>query len=148
MEADAETGYQPRPTSRVPPEESVDLYPGLCVDDARVGGSITVSQSRLPVWAIAGIAAESGWDAVVKGWDYIETEYHWDRHDMGEFLRNLTEPRGEFARLLLALADVERQARSSDGDAQWYEQREMRQRVREQLDHCRAVLDRMDGSDL
>ncbi|MBC8142268.1 MAG: hypothetical protein H7Y38_12590 [Armatimonadetes bacterium] len=138
--------YQPRPTSRIPPEESVDLYPGLCVHDTRVGGSITVSQSRLPVWAIVGMAITGGWDKVVDSWNYIEAEYDWTDNDMANFLRDLTEPRGEFGRLLLVLADVERQASSSSADPAWYEQAQMRDRVREQMRRCIDTLDRMDAA--
>jgi hypothetical protein len=79
-------------------------YPGLWVHDGRVSGSITVSQSRLPLWAFAGW----DWDEVVASWDYIETEYGWTEDRQGEFLHNLLEARGEFGRLLLTIADMHR----------------------------------------
>ena len=41
---------------RNPAEESLGLYPGLVVDDGRQSGSITVGQSRLPLWSFIGTA--------------------------------------------------------------------------------------------
>ena len=132
-----------RTTKRIPPEETIDLYPGLCVCDDRVSGSITVSQSRLPLWTFIGILVVDGWDAVVKGWDYIETEYGWTKYHLSDFLYHLLESRGEFGRLLLLIANVERQA-CSNSESPWYNKKELRQRVREQLQRCIGVLDRME----
>ncbi|MBC8137748.1 MAG: hypothetical protein H8F28_17850 [Fibrella sp.] len=135
-----------RSTKRIPPEETTDLYPGLCVDDERVGGAITISQSRLPVWAIMGTLIEDGWEAVVEGWDHVETDYGWTKEDMSNFLYFLTEPRGEFGRLLLLLAEMERRACSNGGDPPWYQRPESRVRVREQLQRCIGVLDRIEAA--
>lgn len=143
METEKEWVYQPPATSRIPPEESVDLYPGLCIHDTRVGGSATVSQSRLPIWTFIIVALENGWDAVVKAFDHIETEYDWTRSHMATFLYYLMQPRGELARLVLA--DAERESSSND-ESSWYERAEMRGVVREQLNRCIGVFDRMDAA--
>lgn len=91
---------------REPAEESTDLYPGLVVCDNRHSGSITVGRSRLPVSAFVGYES---WAEVVAGWDYIEGPgYEWTHERHANFLYHLLEMRGEFARLLLVLADVER----------------------------------------
>lgn len=138
--------WTPRPTSRIPPEETTDLYPGLCVHDGRVGGSITVSRSRLSLSTVVLFALEYGWDSVMQIWGNIETEYGWAKADLTNFLRDLTEPRGEFGRLLLILAEVERQASSRDEEPSWYEHPDLRGRVREQLARCIDVLDRIDST--
>lgn len=126
---------------RVPDEESVDLYPGLTVHDGRVTGSITIGQSRLPMWAFVSYLPHGGWDDVVRGWPYIETEYRWTAEKQGEFLHDLLQVRGEFGRLLLVLADAERceAARSMSGPA-WWNTRKHRTRVRRQLERCVEVL--------
>ena len=144
--SESSTGWALRHTCRVPPEETVDLYPGLCVHDERVSGSITVSRSRLPVWAIIGTLIGEGWDAVVESWDYIETEYGWTKNDMSNFLYFLMESRGEFGRLLLTIAEAERKGNTDSGDQPWYERPELRDRVREQLERCIGVLDRIDST--
>lgn len=128
---------------RVPDEESVDLYPGLTVHDGRVSGSITVGQSRLPLWAFSGWMLENGWDEVIKGWPYIEGPgYEWTAEKMSEFIHYLTEMRGEFGRLLLVLADAERleEKRNSFGKA-WWQTKKHRKRVRAQLVRCIEALD-------
>jgi hypothetical protein len=145
---------------RRPAEESVDLYPGLVVHDGRVTGSITASASRLPLWAFAGW----DWSDVLAGWDYIETEYGWTRERHAGFLRDLLNVRGEFARLLLVLADAERREQEredevtephgpivrislQDGDGgvklppPWYEDDNLKQPVIDQLKRCLALLE-------
>lgn len=97
---------------REPGEETVDLYPGLVVHDGRQSGSITTGRSRLPMWAFAGVIPEHGWAEAQSGWD--PEEYGWTAEKMGQFLSDLLEPRGEFARLLLMLANVEREDRERE----------------------------------
>lgn len=91
---------------RSPDEESVDLYPGLVVHDGRVSGSITTGRSRLPLWAFASVAVTHGWDEVERGWE--PSRYDWTVETHARFLHHLLEARGEFARLLLVLADADR----------------------------------------
>lgn len=92
---------------RDPDEESVDLYPGLVVDDGRVSGSVTIGRSRLPLWAILATALKDGWDEVEA--DYEPTkDYGFTEDNLVAFLCDLLEARGEFGRLLLVLANAER----------------------------------------
>src|SRR5262249_20645981 len=94
---------------RDPPEESIDLYPGLVVHDGRVSGSITFGRSRLPVWAIFPQVIYDGWARAEGDFPQIRTEYGWDRLRASELMSHLMEMRGEFARLLCVLADADRQ---------------------------------------
>lgn len=144
---------------REPAEESVDLYPGLVVHDGRVSGSITAGPTRLPLWAFAGW----DWSDVLAGWDYIETEYGWTKQRHAGFLYDLLNVRGEFARLLLVLADAERRQMDREDDTTaphgpvvqisiregdggvvlprpWYEDPEWSAPVREQLQRCLDLL--------
>jgi hypothetical protein len=91
---------------RDPDVESIDLYPGLVVHDGRVSGSITVGRTRLPLWSIIHTAI-GNWDEVEEGWS--PGEYGWTDEKMAHFLYYLLEQRGEFGRLLLVLANAERQ---------------------------------------
>lgn len=127
---------------RHPAEES-HLYPGLCLSDDRVTGSITVGCSRLPLWAFVSWLADDnlGWEEVVNSWDYIETEYGWTADKMGDFLHDLMEQRGEFGRLLLILADAERCERRSPRREAWWDTKKHRKRVADQLRRCLAVLE-------
>lgn len=100
---------------REPAEESVDLYPGLVVHDGRVSGSITVGQSRLPLWAFSSVAITHGWDEVESGWS--PSDYEFTAPNLAGFLGDLLEMRGEFGRLLLVLADAERRDRERQEDA-------------------------------
>lgn len=120
---------------RGPAEETQD-YPGLFVHDARVTGSITVSQSRLPYWALAGL----DWHEVVTGWPHIESEYGWTFEKHADFLYCLMEMRGEFARLLCVLADAERRGQHHM-DTPWWETKGQRRRVLRQLKRCVAALE-------
>ena len=126
---------------REPSEES-HLYPGLCLSDNRQTGSITVSCSRLPLWAFAGWMVEKGWDEVVRGWDYIESDYGWTAEKMGEFLYCLMEQRGEFGRLLLVLADAERcEQNRGRWNAPWWRTKRHKKRVGDQLRRCLEALE-------
>ena len=117
---------------RRPAEES-HLYPGLCLADNRVTGSITVGCSRLPLWAFAGW----DWDEVVHGWDYIEKDYGWTHAKQAGFLHDLLQNRGEFGRLLLLLADAERCEHARGGwNKPWWETKRHPKRVAAQLRRC------------
>lgn len=149
---------------RRPAKESAELYPGLVVHDDRVSGSITLGRSRLPMWAFVSWLPDGGWASVEKGWDEL---YGWNAEKMASFLYDLMEHRGEFARLLLVLADVERREqnltdralRRADTDRDgmvrlafgpddegtrlpgaWWEQPKLRARVEDQLRRCLAAL--------
>lgn len=125
---------------RDPAEESDDLYPGLVVSDDRVTGSITAGRSRLPLWVVVPTAAIQGWSEVEKGWE--PSVYGWTADKTGEFLGHLLEQRGEFGRLLLVLADVERREDEQGQDGlPWWELDASRQRVVEQLRRCLAALE-------
>lgn len=123
---------------REPAVESADLYPGLVVHDGRVSGSITLGRSRLPIWAFTAYLVEGGWENVKHDWP---DTYGWERAEMAQLLGDVFELRGEFARLLLVLADAERCDRSRllSGPS-WWETKRHRKRVADQLKRCLAVL--------
>lgn len=122
---------------RQPGVESDDLYPGLSVHDSRVTGSIVVDHSRLPLWAFVWNAVNEGWEEVERGYSPTE-HYGYTANDLGRFLYNLLEQRGEFGRLLLVLADAEAHDR---GDRPWWETKRHRRRVADQLRLCLAKLE-------
>ena len=122
---------------REPTEESIDVYPGLVVHDGRVSGSITLGRSRLPIWAFIGRLAQDGWQ-VTDDWDDL---YGWDAEKMDALLYEIFELRGEFARLVLMLADAERCDRGRSFGAAWWETKRHRKRVADQLRRCLAVLE-------
>lgn len=121
---------------RTPDEESLDLYPGLVVHDGRMSGSITFGVNRTPLWApqIRYVDAD---DYHIPEPTTITTAE--------DFMRDLLQMRGEFARLLLVLADAERceQRRDAAGPP-WWSTKRHRKRVSEQLRRCLDVLD-IDG---
>lgn len=125
---------------REPGEESVDLYPGLVVCDDRVTGSITAGRSRLPLWAFTGCAVVHGWDETESS--YSPSDYDMTAESLGTFLGDLLNQRGEFARLILVLADAERQDRESDefGPA-WWETPDVARPIADQLRRCLATLE-------
>lgn len=160
------TTYGTRPHSpwRIPDEESIGLYPGLVVHDGRQSGSITIGRSRLPMSCFIHTALRDGWDDVEANWSPTH-EYGWDADDQSEFLYHLLECRGELARLLLVLADVERIEAEQEanyftevapeggvidispgtaiGDSMpgpWWEVPELRGQVVEQLTRCVVAL--------
>ena len=129
---------------RDPDEETIDLYPGFVVHDGRVSGSITLGRSRLPIWCLLADMVHTGWPSVVASYG--------DTHgvtpsDMTGLLCNLLDHRGEFARLLLILADVERdnderehESRRAADRVPWWEWEPSRRRVVEQLHRCLAAI--------
>jgi hypothetical protein len=133
------------PHLREPGEESIDLYPGLVVYERRKTGSITAGQSSLPLWAFIV-------DVVHAGFPKAAEEYSIENAEMtggtlAGFLYWLLEQRGDFARLLLVLADVERQAHNMEQDViphdvAWWYHPEMKERVRDALQRCLDALER------
>ena len=131
---------------RVPPEDTENLYPNLVVSDNRVSGSITLGPSRLPLWAFVPRLPYSSWANVIYSFPQI-TGYGWTDGQCAAFLAYLLEQRGEFGRLLLVLADVERQEEAlrqretDDGLTCWWDMPAQRERVSEQLRRCLAALE-------
>ena len=126
---------------RRPSEESVDLYPGLCVCDDRVSGSITVGQSRLPLWTFIGTIVTDGWETVAgEEGDFPQTEkdYGWTQQKMSDFLYYAMQSRGEFGRLTLLMAELNRVG--DQNKAPWIEEAEHCQQMREQLQRCLDAL--------
>lgn len=132
----------PPPIWRHPAEESTDLYPGMVVHDGRVTGSITAGRTRLPLWCLVRSVVDGGFAAAEKEYHIAGTELTAD--SLAKFLYCLLEQRGEFGRLLCVLADVERleieREEKEHTDRAWWEDADLRQRVLEQLDRCRAAL--------
>lgn len=125
---------------REPDEETLDLYPGLVVHDGRVSGSITFGPTRLPVWAISHTAIHHGWEEVEAGWS--PSDYGWDQDRFSAFIYDILELRGEFARLILVLADAERCDRARGSwTARWWNTKRHRRRVTAQLKRCITALE-------
>ena len=127
---------------RKPAEESLDLYPGLVVHDGRKGGSITSGRSRLPLWCLIPELAAGGFPAVQESRDEL---HGLTEKTLNDFLCYLLEQRGEFARLLLVLADVERieyEAQEKDKGfvPPWWEDETQRERVKDALRRCLECL--------
>ena len=112
-------------------------YPKLMVHDDVVTGSINVRNTRLPLWAIISIVINEGWEQVERGWS-PEEHYGFTREDLAHFLYYLLEQRGEFGRLLLLLANVEKLEC-------WWENAKARQRVKKQLQNCLDALNEVDS---
>jgi len=129
---------------RDPAEESNNLYPKLAVNDNRVSGSILVGGTRLPLWSFVGYASKDGFAAADNSYSVVDAGLTAD--ELSEFLSFLFQVRGEFARLLLVLADVERIELERDlpaygeGMTAWWDQSDLRFRVRDQLRRCIDVL--------
>jgi len=127
---------------RWPGVESDDLYPGLSLNEERVSGSIVIDHGRLNLSAIVGFAIRDGWSAVESYW----APRHYPTFtgsDFADFLHDLLECSGEFGRLLLVLADAERHDRDREEGPWWWQRKEPRTRVADQLRLCLAALDRM-----
>lgn len=89
------------------PAEETEGYPGLSVNDGVQSGSIAIRGSCLPLWSFIYSVVADGWDETEA--DYDLDEYGYTADDLARFLVHLLEARGEFGRLLLALAAAERQ---------------------------------------
>jgi hypothetical protein len=125
---------------RVPDEETTGLYPGLVVHDGRQSGSITAGPSRLPLWALTG-DLPNGWESVEA--NYEPSRYYWGEDEMFGLIHDVLQLRGDFARLLLILANGERCDREQDMDGPpWWRTPFHRDRVRDALRQALAALDR------
>lgn len=119
------------------PAEATENYPGLWVHDGRVTGSITFGQTRLPIWS-------PQWQVVDLG-DYVQPddpETEW-RDTAETFVSHLLGQRGEFARLLLAIANAERAEQERDESqlpSAWWDDPALSAPVLEALRRCLAVL--------
>jgi len=124
--------------SRGPARGSIDLYPGLVVHDDRCGGWITLGVSRLPAWCLW--PAWPNWDTHSPDGEREPGAPHYGVRpdDLAALWVNLLSVRGEFARLLLVLANAERCDRLRGGS--WRERRRHRQRVSAQLRRCLKAL--------
>ena len=112
-------------------------YPKLMVHDNIQSGSINVRGTRLPLWAIIHTAISEGWIQVERGW--LPTEhYGFTKEDLAHFLYCLLEQRGEFGRLLLLLANVEKLEC-------WWENDKARRRVIKQLQNCLDALNEVES---
>lgn len=131
--------FYPLPTSRRIPEESADIYPGLCVHDDRVTGAVTIGCTRWSLEAIIHTLVTEGWQSVVETYGPIE----WSPEEAGSFLSDLFQARGEFARLLLEIAAAEHHAREPN-HGPWWCQPELRERMRAQLERCLESLNRAE----
>ena len=96
---------------REPADETTD-YPKLWVHDGRVTGQVTVGQSRLPLSSILTPALYQSWDDVEAGWS--PSTYEFGHDDLASFVDDLLQCRGDLARLLCVLADVERRERERE----------------------------------
>jgi hypothetical protein len=108
--------------------------------DDRVSGSITLGQSRLPLWCFAYVDWPE-WDAYGTDSDGAAgPHYGVTKEHLRGFVYNLFEMRGEFARLLLILADGERRDTGRMFGPAWWEKKGQRKRVLDQLHRCIAAL--------
>jgi hypothetical protein len=105
-------------------ERITEEYPGLFVWDSRVGGSITLGHTRLPLWALLPRIIGEGYSVAKEDW---ELEDGTDAH-LAEFLGNLFQQRKDWARLLLLMAQ--------DGDGQ-----DVKDDLRKVLLSCLADLE-------
>ena len=115
-------------------------FPKLMVHDNIQSGSINVRDTRLPLWAIIFTAIREGWEEVEHGWSPTEN-YNYTKEDLAHFLYCLLEQRGEFGRLLLLLANVEKPDRDY---LAWWEIASVRNRVKKQLQRCIDALNQIE----
>lgn len=116
-------------------------FPKLMVNDNVVTGSINIRGTRLPLWAIISTVINEGWESVERGWS-PEKHYGYSRQNLASFLYCLLEQRGEFGRLLLLLASVEKP--EYRGDLSWWEIASVRHRVMKQLQNCLDALEQLE----
>lgn len=119
-----------------PARETVD-YPGFCVHDGRVSGSITAGESRLPLWCLIYETVHDGFAAVEK--DRADT-HGLTADSFSGFLYDLLEMRGEFGRLLCVLANAER-VEGVRGQTPWWLRDSQRRKVIAQLRRCLETLE-------
>lgn len=89
---------------REPYEETED-YPGFVVHDGRVAGALTIGRSRLPLYSILPDSLTES--SVAHAAEAFGTDITRDEV-LGFLCDLLSGVRGEFARLLLAIANAER----------------------------------------
>lgn len=147
---------------REPAEETVGLYGPFVVHDGRQSGSITFGRTRLPIWA-------PYWPSPAGPEDLDDYTYPGDPTEewleaATTLVRRLLGLRGDFARLLLVLANAEEQAYARDEAAsdrhfaeahpggsvcacgglgfpdRWWEVDELRAPVVDMLRRCLAAL--------
>lgn len=107
-------------------------YPGLVVMDGRVTGSVTLGQSRLPLWCLPA-RFDIGWHTGDPNSHGVTDD------DLSQFTYNLFEMRKPWARLILTLADEHRMAMRGPG---WFgESKRAKKRLRAALDACLADLE-------
>lgn len=121
-----------------PQDHPDEPYPGIHVWDARVSGSITHADTRLPLWAYMYEATRIGADA-------MRLEHNLDDvmiETAANFIADLMQVRGCWARLVCELAEAERQDRVADeeSDRWWIHDEDARLRVLAALDECRATI--------
>jgi hypothetical protein len=130
---------------RFPEEESDDLYPGLSVYEQRQEGKITVADSQTPAVAPIRAAIEDR-DQGALGFEEIEsdsTNYgNVTRKEIADFVEHLLSAPNELGRLLLILADNERQFRQKEENSvdNWWNDSDLRQRCLKQLRRCLRLL--------
>lgn len=115
------------------PAKQTNSYPKLMVNDNIMSGSINIRDTRLPLWAIIYTAINEGWNQVESGWSPTK-RYNFQKDDLAHFIYCLLEQRGEFARLLLLLANAENKSDC------WWEKRTHRNKVLIQLKRCINAL--------
>lgn len=115
---------QAHSTESAPTED----YPGLFVWNARCSGQATIGQSRLPLYGVLPGALLWGWGDAQSKYPHLGAG-----GPFADFLERLLEARGEFARLLCVLADVERQ---TEGITDWRDDSNAVNRVRTHLLCC------------
>lgn len=105
---------------------------------------LSIGASRLPLWCFIGWAIQDGFRTAAD--DYYSDGYYdtFDEKAAAEFLSCLFDQRGEFARLILLLADAERCERHSG--KWWWETKRHRKRIADQLRRCLALVDPETGS--
>jgi hypothetical protein len=125
--------------------EDTEGYPGFRVHDAMSGGSITFGRSRLAVWAVTADLVKYGWErGVAESYEPPTGEA-----EFAELLHNVFQLRGEFGRLLLAMANAERREsrawerwdRRRPIPKAWWTQPDVYGPVVEQMRRCLALFD-------
>ena len=120
--------------------DATEGYPLLFIHDNVQAGSITFGRTRLPVWA-------PRWEIVDLDEYVTDAEPHDEWKDTAEaFVRDLLDQRRDFARLLLAVADAQRQERGWESHDWgqpfgWERDDDLKAPVVEALRRCLAALE-------